>query len=142
LISGQRRGRQCGAGDQPAVAIETPLPKSKPEIKRLAAGLADPDRPGDYAQALMDLGATVCTPKSPDCARLSVAERRAPRARPERADALPAQGQEKAQALRRGVCFHVVRDGALWLRRRPETGLLGAMMELPGTDWTRSGAGR
>ena len=48
-------------------AIETPPPGAKPEIKRLAAGLADPDRPGDYAQALMDLGATVCTPKSPRC---------------------------------------------------------------------------
>ena len=115
-------------------ALETPLPKAKAQIKAIAADLADPARPGDYAQALMDLGATVCTPKSPDCAacpwsfwcqaRAAGAESR-----------YPLKEKKRPKPVRRGACFHVLKDGALWLRRRPETGLLGAMMELPGTGW-------
>ena len=54
-------------------AVETPLPDAKPELKRLAAGLVTDDRPGDWAQALMDLGATVCRPKTPLCDRCPVA---------------------------------------------------------------------
>lgn len=121
-------------------ALETPLPKSKPEVKRLAGALADPDRPGDYAQALMDLGATVCTPKSPDCARCPWRMSCAARAAGTQTR-YPLKEKKKPKPLRRGVCFHVVRDGALWLRRRPDKGLLGAMMELPGTDWSETGPG-
>jgi A/G-specific adenine glycosylase len=116
-------------------AIETPLPKSKPEIKAIAADLADPDRPGDYAQAIMDLGATVCTPKSPDCAACPWASACASRAAGTQTR-YPQKEKKKPKPVRRGACFHVIRDDAIWLRRRPETGLLGAMMELPGTDWT------
>ncbi len=119
-------------------AIETPLPKSKPEIKAIAAELADPDRPGDYAQAIMDLGATVCTPKSPQCAACPWAQACAARAA-DTQTRYPLKEKKKPKPVRRGVCFHVQRDGALWLRRRPETGLLGAMMELPGTDWSETG---
>lgn len=119
-------------------ALETPLPKSKPQIKALAAELADSHRPGDYAQALMDLGATVCAPRSPDCTRC-----------PWRSDCAaqhagtqtryPLKEKKKPKPVRRGVCFHVLCDGAIWLRRRPEAGLLGAMMEVPGTDWSEAG---
>jgi len=119
-------------------ALETPLPKSKPEIKRLAGALADAERPGDYAQALMDLGATVCTPKSPDCAACPWRDACAAHAAGTETR-YPLKEKKKPKPIRRGVCFHVVRDEALWLRRRPETGLLGAMMELPGTDWTEAG---
>ncbi|PWE17870.1 A/G-specific adenine glycosylase [Marinicauda salina] len=119
-------------------AIETPLPKAKREIKAIAAELADPERPGDYAQAIMDLGATACAPASPHCAGCPWRDACAARAdgEPER---YPVKAKKKAKPVRRGVCFHVVRDGALWVRRRPDDGLLGAMMELPGTGWTEAG---
>ncbi len=119
------------------IALETPLPKAKPQIKAVAAELADPARPGDYAQALMDLGATVCAPKSPDCAICPwsvwcVARAEGTQTR------YPLKEKKKPKPARRGACFHVMKDGALWLRRRPETGLLGAMMELPGTGWSEA----
>jgi len=113
--------------------LETPLPDCKPEIRALADTLTPDRRPGDYAQAVMDLGATVCTVASPkcmlcpwsdDCAGKSVA-RDLPRRRP-----------KKAKPLRRGVAFWLVRDdGAVLLRRRPPKGLLGGMMEVPSTEW-------
>ncbi len=118
--------------------IETPLPRSKPQIKALAGELADPDRPGDYAQALMDLGATICTPKSPDCAACPWAGTCAARQAGTQTR-YPLKEKKKPKRIRRGVCFHVIRHGTIWLRRRPETGLLGAMMEVPGTDWSEAG---
>ena len=118
-------------------AIETPLPKSKPEVKRIAAALADPDRPGDYAQALMDLGATVCAPKSPSCTACPWSSACAANAAGTQTR-YPLKEKKKPKPIRRGVCFHVVRDSEIWLRRRPETGLLGAMMEVPGTDWVEA----
>ncbi|MGJ3232493.1 MAG: A/G-specific adenine glycosylase [Oceanicaulis sp.] len=120
--------------------IETPLPKSKPQIKARAADLADPARPGDYAQALMDLGATVCTPKSPDCAACPWSFACAARAAGDPAR-FPLKEKKRPKPVRRGVCFHVLSGEAIWLRRRPETGLLGAMMELPGSDWSEAGPG-
>jgi len=116
-------------------ALETPLPKAKPQIKATAVELADPERPGDYAQALMDLGATVCTPKTPDCAACPWSRWCAARAAGNQTR-YPLKEKKKPKPVRRGACFHVMKDGALWLRRRPETGLLGAMMELPGTGWS------
>lgn len=120
-------------------ALETALPRAKREIKPIAAALADPQRPGDYAQALMDLGATVCTPKSPDCASCPWSRWCAARAAGTQTR-YPLKEKKKPKPVRRGACFHVMRDGALWLRRRPDTGLLGAMMELPGTHWSEDGA--
>jgi len=116
-------------------AMQTPLPKSKPEIKAIAAELASPERSCDYAQAIMDLGATVCTPKSPQCAACPWSVWCAAREAGE-ATRYPLKEKKKPKPVRRGVCFHVTGEGGLWIRRRPETGLLGAMMELPGTDWT------
>jgi A/G-specific adenine glycosylase len=117
--------------------LQAPLPDCKPQIRALAGTLTPDRRPGDYAQAAMDLGATVCTVASPkcmlcpwsgDCAGKAVA-RELPRRRP-----------KKAKPLRRGVAFWLVRrDGAVLLRRRPPEGLLGGMMEVPSTDW-RAGA--
>jgi len=116
------------------VRLQTPLPKAKPQIKAIAAGLASAERPGDYAQAIMDLGATVCTPKSPNCAACPWAGWCAARAEGDQTR-YPIKEKKKPKPVRRGACFHVIREDAIWLRRRPETGLLGAMMEVPGTDW-------
>ncbi len=116
-------------------AVETPLPTAKTEIKALAANLTPKKRPGDYAQAVMDLGATVCTPRSPDCGRCPWAGACVARAKGIAAD-LPRRLPKKARPLRRGLVFWVVRgDGAVLLRRRPEEGLLGGMIEVPSTPW-------
>jgi len=115
-------------------AIEAPLPKARTEIRRRAAQLADPARPGDYAQALMDLGATVCTPRNPGCRACPWSGACAAFAAGQ-AERYPVKAAKKPRPVRFGVCFHVTRGGAIWLRRRPENGLLGAMMELPGSAW-------
>ncbi|MDP6389241.1 MAG: A/G-specific adenine glycosylase [Alphaproteobacteria bacterium] len=113
--------------------VTEPLPGSKLRLKALAAGLTPGERSGDYAQAVMDLGATVCVPKAPkctlcpwghDCAGRDIAER------------LPARKRNKPRPTRRGLAFWLTRaDGAVLLRRRPESGLLGGMMEVPSTEW-------
>jgi A/G-specific adenine glycosylase len=116
-------------------AVTDPLPAVKPRLKALAASLTPVLRPGDYAQALMDLGATVCTPRQPACvlcpwrdsceaSRLGIAE------------TLPAKLAKPERPTRRGVAFWTLRkDGAVLLRRRPDSGLLGGMMEVPSTPW-------
>ena len=120
-------------------AVATPLPAAKPELRRLAASLVPAARPGDFAQAAMDLGAIICTPKSPKC--VLCPWRDDCRARIAGiAESLPARLAKRAKPLRRGVAFWAVRaDGAVLLRRRVEKGLLGGMMEVPATEW-RSGA--
>jgi A/G-specific adenine glycosylase len=116
-------------------AVEDPLPGAKEKIRALAATLTPTRRPGDYAQAAMDLGATICTPARPACA---LCPWRTPcRARALGiAEQLPRQPPKKAKPQRHGVVFWAVRpDGAVLLRRRPERGLLGGMMEFPSTPW-------
>ena len=116
-------------------AIETPLPESKPEIRAIAQALVPEMRAGDFAQAMMDLGATLCTPKSPNCLICPWTEDCAGRQRGLQAE-LPRKRLKAAVPLRRGVAFWITRgDGAVLLRRRPEKGLLGGMMEVPSTDW-------
>jgi A/G-specific adenine glycosylase len=114
--------------------VETPLPAGIPVLRDLAAGLSRPDRPGDVAQALMDLGATVCRPRRPAC--LVCPWRPACRAhRAGTAEHLPRQGPERERPLRRGLAFLLTRsDGAILFRRRPP-GLLGGMHELPSSPW-------
>jgi A/G-specific adenine glycosylase len=120
-------------------AVTTPLPDAKPELRQRAAALVPQDRPGDFAQAAMDLGATICTPQKPKC--VLCPWRAECRARIEGiAEELPARQAKRAKPLRRGVAFLAVRgDGAVLLRRRPAKGLLGGMMEVPSSDWV-SGA--
>jgi len=112
-----------------------PLPESKPALRRLAATLTPVERAGDYAQAAMDLGATICTPAKPKC--ILCPWRAACRGRALGiAEQLPARRAKAERPVRRGVAFWVVRpDGAVLLRRRPEKGLLGGMMEVPSTEW-------
>jgi A/G-specific adenine glycosylase len=116
-------------------AVTTPLPDAKPELHCLAAALTPPSRAGDYAQALMDLGATICTKHKPKCVLCPWRDPCLAR-RQGIADALPARRAKAVRPLRRGMAFWAVRgDGAVLLRRRPESGLLGGMMEVPSTDW-------
>lgn len=116
-------------------AIETPLPQSKPEIRAKADTLTPDLRAGDFAQATMDLGATVCTPKRPSCNRCPVAEMCAAHAAGIE-ETLPRRAGKKARPVRRGACFFLTRgDGAVLLRKRPAKGLLGGMMEVPTTAW-------
>ncbi len=119
-------------------AIETPLPDSKPHIRELAQALVPGARAGDFAQALMDLGATICTPKSPACLYCPWTDHCAAR-RLGLAASLPRRKPKAAQPTRYGTAFWIEReDGAVLLRRRPERGLLGGMMEVPSTEWTGS----
>ena len=116
-------------------AIETPLPLSKPDIRDRAQALVPDARAGDFAQAMMDLGATICTPRDPNCLICPWTERCAGRSSG-LAPTLPRKQPKKAVPTRRGVAFWIERaDGAVLLRRRPEKGLLGGMMEVPSTEW-------
>jgi A/G-specific adenine glycosylase len=114
--------------------IEMPLPAAAPGLASLARQLSCTDRPGAVAQALMDLGATVCRPRRPGC--LVCPWRPACQAhRAGTAEQLPRQGPERARPRRRGLVFLLIRsDGGILFRRRPP-GLLGGMHELPSSPW-------
>ncbi|WP_245416918.1 A/G-specific adenine glycosylase [Undibacter mobilis] len=117
-------------------AVEDQLPAAKPEIKRLAASLMPPARTGDFAQAMMDLGATICTPRKPACALCPFDSVCIARARGDQ-ESFPRKAPKREGKLRRGAAFVVLReDGRVLLRQRPEKGLLGAMTEVPGSDWS------
>lgn len=117
-------------------AIDAPLPGSKPQMKARVAELTPEDRPGDFAQAMMDLGATICTPKRPACALCPFNDACLALAgdEPER---FPVKAAKKEKPVRLGAAFVAVdEDGHLLLRRRPDSGLLGGMTEVPTTAWT------
>ncbi|MGH6878944.1 MAG: A/G-specific adenine glycosylase [Rhizomicrobium sp.] len=116
-------------------AIEVPLPKSKPEMRRLAQSLVPARRPGDFAQALMDLGALVCTAKRPACAKCPWTEDCRGRALGV-AESLPRKGAPRERPLKRGAAF-VARNhkGAVLLMKRPEKGLLAGMLQPPLGPW-------
>ena len=118
--------------------VETPLPAAKPELTALAARITPVERPGDFAQAMMDLGATICTPKSPACAICPLRGRCSAEAEGNARD-LPRKAARKAKPLRRGLAYAGFReDGAVLLERRPERGLLGGMMGFPGSVWAET----
>ena len=116
-------------------AVEEKLPGARPNLRQLTAVLVPAERPGDFAQALMDLGSTICTPRRPACALC-------PWMGPCRAraaglqDSFPRKSQKRDGELRRGAAFVLVRAGsAVLLRTRPPRGLLGGMAEAPGSEW-------
>lgn len=115
-------------------AVEETLPQAKPRIQELAATLLGPTRAGDSAQALMDLGASICSPKRPACALCPFAGDCVARARGNQ-ETFPRKAPKKTGALRRGAAFVVTRGDELLVRSRPEKGLLGGMTEVPGSDW-------
>jgi A/G-specific adenine glycosylase len=115
-------------------AVEEPLPQAKPRIRELAATLLAKTRAGDSAQALMDLGASICTPKKPACALCPLNADCAGRTRGDQ-EMFPRKAAKKTGALRRGAAFIVTRGDELLVRSRPEKGLLGGMTEVPGSDW-------
>ncbi len=116
-------------------AVATPLPKAKPELRKLAEGLTPAERPGDFAQAMMDLGATVCLARRPRCLACPIASDCTARAAGSAED-LPRRTAKARRPTRHGIAFWLVDEaGSALLRRRPEQGLLGGMMELPSTPW-------
>ncbi len=123
-------------------AVETPLPAARAELRAHAAELTPRNRPGDYAQAVMDLGATVCAPRRPHCPACPWRGRCRARAR-SIAETLPRRLPKPERPLRRGIAFWIVRDdGAVLFVRRPASGLLGGMMALPTSEWTEAPAVR
>ena len=116
-------------------AVTTPLPEAKTEIRALAETLTPPEQPGDFAQAMMDLGATICTPRRPACGLCPV--------RPDcrgyadgLAEVLPYREEKVERPVRRSATFVAIRsDGAVLLRERPLKGLLGGMLETPSSPW-------
>jgi A/G-specific adenine glycosylase len=116
-------------------AVEESLPAAKPTIRRLADTLMPRQRPGDFAQALMDLGATICTPQRPACALCPLRDGCEARRRGD-PELFPIKAPKIKGRLRRGAAFFLQRaDGAVLLRQRPAKGLLGGMTELPTTEW-------
>ena len=147
-----------GIGDYTAAAIAAiafgeAVPVVDTNVRRVAArlhALAEPDaariaaivgemtpreRPGDFAQAMMDLGATVCRPKAPQCAScpLTTECAAASLGTPE---SFPAKKPKRVRPSRHGTVWWIERNGAVWLVRRPPTGLLGGMPSLPGSEWS------
>ena len=121
-------------------AIGEPLPGAKAAIRAAAERIAPTDRAGDFAQAMMDLGATICTTRSPRCLLCPL--------RPDCAGyssgtpgAYPLKAARKAKPLRRGRAYWIERDRAVWLVRRPPKGMLGGMRALPDDGWNARGDG-
>jgi A/G-specific adenine glycosylase len=122
-------------------AVEDELPQAKPLIQQLAATLLaetrageEKSRAGDSAQALMDLGSSICTPKKPACSLCPLNEDCAARLRGDQ-EAFPRKAPKRSGPLRRGAAFVVTRGDEILVRSRPEKGLLGGMTEVPGSDW-------
>ncbi len=116
-------------------ALKKPIRDVKQQIRDLASALTPKTRAGDYAQGVMDLGATVCTPKSPKCDFCPWADYCQALAKGI-ASELPVKPRKAAKPTRKGAAFWITRsDGAVLLRRREDKGLLGGMMEVPTTEW-------
>jgi len=121
-------------------AVETPLPAAKPELYALTDTITPSDRPGDFAQAMMDLGATLCTPRNPLCALCPLDRNCAAFAAGDPAR-LPRKAPKAARPRRRGTIFWIEHDGEVLLVRRPDKGLLGGMRALPTGPWIETDSG-
>ena len=111
-------------------AVETRLPVAKPELRRLADALTPPGPSGDFAQAMMDLGATICTPRNPDCPRCPLRPHCAAFASGDPAS-YPRKVAKAPRPTRTGTAYWLEHDGHVLLVRRPAKGLLGGMLALP-----------
>lgn len=123
-------------------AIGDPLPGARKAIHAWAQRLTPVERPGDFAQAMMDLGATICTPRAPRCPICPLAG--ACKGRDAGAERFPVKPAKVAKPQRRGIAFWIERDGAVWLVRREGRGMLGGMRALPDDGWSAraDGSGR
>ncbi len=119
-------------------AVEEALPKARKKLFSLADKLTPDLRPGDYAGAIMDLGATVCTPSSPDCP-LCPWRKDCLACQAGRPEDYPKKAPRKEKPTRRGTAFWLEAGGHVLLRRRPEKGLLGGMLEVPSSPWETGG---
>jgi A/G-specific adenine glycosylase len=121
-------------------AIDHPLPGARPAIRAATERISPAERSGDFAQAMMDLGATLCTPRNPDCGECPVNTDCIAR---RRGDPLlyPRKGPKRRKPERSGTAFWIVRDRRVRLVRRPERGMLGAMRALPDDGWSARGDG-
>ena len=118
---------------------QTPLPAAKPALTQLAATLTPVARPGDYAQAVMDLGATICTPRNPACALCPWSHHCEARAIGTQSE-LPRKTPKPTKPTRTGTLWLARHPNGTWLAEtRPERGLLGGMIGFPGTDWDGAG---
>ncbi|MDO5603839.1 MAG: A/G-specific adenine glycosylase [Paracoccus sp. (in: a-proteobacteria)] len=115
-------------------AVQTPLPAAKPELVRLAGTLTPAARPGDFAQAMMDLGATICTPRKPACVICPLSDPCRARAAAIAAD-LPRRSPRPERPARHGTVWLAWNDDALLLERRPPEGLLGGTLAFPTAGW-------
>ncbi len=116
-------------------SLKKPVRQTKDQVRKLATKILPKDRSGDFAQALMDLGATICRPKSPTCLKcpLSMACLAFKSGMPE---LYPVKLQKKHKPTRYGVAFWLQNENQdIWMRKRPPEGLLGGMIEVPSTDW-------
>ncbi|WP_374282284.1 A/G-specific adenine glycosylase [Novosphingobium sp.] len=120
-------------------AIEEPLPAARKPIRARAEELTPPRRAGDFAQAMMDLGATVCTSRAPRCLLCPLAQWCA--GRRVGAERFPVKPPKKAKPQRRGQAFWIERAGQVWLVRRAGRGMLGGMLALPDDGWSARGDG-
>jgi A/G-specific adenine glycosylase len=111
------------------------------EVERLTLDMMPPDRPGDFVQAMMDLGATICRPKKPRCGECPLASDCAALATGN-SEAFPERRERAARPHKYGVAYWIERGGSVWLVRRPANGLLGRMAALPGGDWTTTASGQ
>ena len=118
--------------------VETPLPAAKPELTRLATRLTPAQRPGDHAQAVMDLGATICTPRNPACGLCPWRQPCLARADGVQAT-LPRKTAKPDKPTRHGILWLGHHDGAWLVERRPDRGLLGGMLGFPGDGWDGAG---
>ena len=122
------------------LALEKPIARARAELATMARALAPSQRAGDFAQALMDIGATLCRPRGPACGSCPLSQDCAA-FRAGIPEVYPRRAKAKARPRRQGAVFFVRRrsDGAFLARRRPPRGLLASTIELPGTPWTNQG---
>jgi len=133
---------------EPAAAVDTNIARvmarlhalkcpTRPEIDQLALGMMPADRPGDFVQAMMDLGATICRPKNPRCSACPLSPHCVAFASGE-PEIFPQPRQRAARPHKHGIAYWIERGGSVWLVRRPAKGLLGGMAALPGTEWVEA----